>query len=41
MIEFELSSTAEFIYNLRSDGMIVSTPTGSTALLPCRPAARS
>ena len=31
MIEFELFINGEFIYNLRSDGLIVSTPTGSTA----------
>ena len=31
MIEFGLSIDGEFIYNLRSDGLIVSTPTGSTA----------
>ncbi len=31
MIEFELFIDDEFIYNLRSDGLIVSTPTGSTA----------
>jgi len=31
MIEFALSIDGEFIYNLRSDGLIVSTPTGSTA----------
>ncbi|MGE5770365.1 MAG: NAD kinase [Betaproteobacteria bacterium] len=31
MIEFELFVDGEFIYNLRSDGLIVSTPTGSTA----------
>ena len=31
MIEFELFIEGEFIYNLRSDGLIVSTPTGSTA----------
>ncbi|MBS1228714.1 MAG: ATP-NAD/AcoX kinase [Proteobacteria bacterium] len=31
LIEFELLVDREFIYNLRSDGLIVSTPTGSTA----------
>jgi NAD+ kinase len=31
MIEFGLFIDGEFIYNLRSDGLIVSTPTGSTA----------
>ena len=31
MIEFELFIDKEFIYNLRSDGLIVATPTGSTA----------
>ncbi len=31
MIEFELFIDGEFIYNLRGDGLIVSTPTGSTA----------
>ena len=31
MIEFELFINGEFIYNLRSDGLIVATPTGSTA----------
>jgi len=31
MIEFELFIDGEFIYNLRADGLVVSTPTGSTA----------
>jgi len=31
LIEFELFIDGEFIYNLRSDGLITSTPTGSTA----------
>ncbi|MDR3214255.1 MAG: NAD(+)/NADH kinase [Azoarcus sp.] len=31
MIEFELRVDGEFVYTLRSDGMIVTTPTGSTA----------
>ena len=31
LIEFELFIDGEFIYNLRSDGLILSTPTGSTA----------
>ncbi|AVR88793.1 NAD kinase [Thauera aromatica] len=31
MIEFELSVDGEFVYTQRSDGMIVSSPTGSTA----------
>lgn len=31
LIEFELFIDGEFIYSLRSDGLIASTPTGSTA----------
>ena len=31
MIEFAVSIDGEFIYNQRSDGIIISTPTGSTA----------
>lgn len=31
MIAFDLYIEGQFVYNLRSDGLIVSTPTGSTA----------
>ncbi|SUA24265.1 inorganic polyphosphate/ATP-NAD kinase [Neisseria gonorrhoeae] len=31
MIEFEVFVNQEFVYTQRSDGLIVSTPTGSTA----------
>lgn len=31
MIEFEVRINSEYVYSLRSDGLIVATPTGSTA----------
>src|SRR5258705_1798552 len=31
MIEFEVKIDGKFLYTLRSDGLIVTTPTGSTA----------
>jgi NAD+ kinase len=31
MIEFELFIEGQFVYSQRSDGLIVATPTGSTA----------
>jgi NAD+ kinase len=31
MIEFEVYVDGQFAYNLRSDGLIIATPTGSTA----------